>query len=153
MDAIMTAATWLPIKRRLKLWFLITLSCVALGPPFGAVWYCSMAALTQPSAFFFIILAVPFSYIYGGIPALLGGGIFALCVSAYGDRIKFIWSVRVLLGMLLGGLACVVCLPILGTVTDVASLTYIGCGVFAGALCAWRYRLRWIEGRLVESKT
>lgn len=112
-----------------------------------------MAALTQPSAFFIILFAVPFSYIYGGIPALLGGGIFALCVSTYGDRIKFIWSVRVLLGMLLGGLACVVCLPIFGTMTDVGRLTYIGCGVFAGALCAWRYRLRWIEGRLAESKS
>ncbi len=153
MDAIMTAASQTLIKRRLKLWFLITLSCVALGPPFGAVWYSIVAAFTQPGAFFIILIAVPFSYIYGGIPALLGGGIYVLCVSAYGDRMRFIWSVRILLGMLLGGLACVACLPIFGTKPDVASVTYIGCGVFAGALCAWRYRLRWIEERLAEPQT
>src|SRR5579863_10083108 len=102
MDAIMTAGSWTPIKRRLKLWLLITLSCVALGPPLGAVWFSIVASFTQPSAFFIILFAVPFSYFYGGIPALLGGGTFALCVSAYGDKIKFIWWVRVLLGMLLG---------------------------------------------------
>ena len=150
MDAVMTAALWPPIKRRMKLWFLITLSCVALGPPLGAVWFSTMAALTQPSAFFIVLFAVPFSYIYGGIPALLGGGIFALCVSVYGDKIRFVWGVRVLLGMLLGGLTCVACLPIFSTMPDVPSLTYIGCGVFAGAICAWRYRLRWIEDRLAE---
>jgi hypothetical protein len=145
----------MPAKQRLKLWLLITLSCVALGPPLGAVWYSMIAAFMQPSSFAIIILAVPFSYFYGGIPALLGGGAYALCVSAFSDHIKFLWWKRMLLGMLLGGLACMVFLavvPIMGDEINGGTFLYVGCGVFAGAICAWRYRLAWIESRLAEPK-
>lgn len=140
-----------PAKQRLKLWFLITLSCVLLGPPLGAVWFSLIAGLTQPAGFAIIILAVPFSYFIGGPPALLGGGVYALCVSAWGDKLKFVWWVRMLLGVSLGGLACVICMPVFGMRPDVSSLTYIGCGMFAGSICAWRYRLQWIEQRLAAA--
>ena len=72
MIAIASTATptlQVPAKQRLKLWLLITLSCVTLGPPFGAVWYSFISAITDGN-FFIVILAVPFSYIYGGVPAL-----------------------------------------------------------------------------------
>ena len=141
-----------PAKQRLKLWLLITLSCVALGPPFGAIWYSIIAVLTQPSGFIIIIFAVPYSYIIGGIPALLGGGAYALCVSAWGDRVRFVWWLRMLLGILLGGMACLLFLifvPLFKDGGDLLGTTlYIGCGMFAGLLCAWRYRLRWIDARL-----
>lgn len=155
MHVLIRPITFGPMPRRLKLWLMITLSCVALGPPFGAFWYSFIAALTQPSSFFIIILAVPFSYIYGGVPALIGGGSYALCVSAWGDKLRFTWLRRMLLGLALGALACwifLVFVPLFADGNPVGKAMYISCGMFAGAVCAWRYRLRWIDARLAETE-
>lgn len=149
MNAIVTTTSWTPIKHHLTLWLSITIWCVVLGPPLGALWYCLIASFGDPNSLLVIVFAVPFSYGYGDIPALLGGGAYSLCVSACAARMSFPWWLRLQLGMLLGGLASVLCMPIMTIdIIGHSALMYVGCGVFAGAICACCYKLTWIKRRL-----
>lgn len=108
-------------------------------------WFGVLGPLIGGAPFNWIIYVIPFSYFFGGLPALLAGVLYGAAVVNLRSRFQFSWGMRMILGGVCGALGCILASPI---VNGSLSFLFIVFGAPAGAICAVLYRKEWIDRRL-----
>lgn len=136
MSAAITSTPPIPWMNRLRLFLALTVWCSALGPLIGGAPYNWM------------ILAIPYAYMIGGLPAVIGGGLFSLVVASLHPRVRYTRARRAVLGAACGVIGCYVA----GWVTGIEGWVLMIYGVPAGAICAALFRDAWIDGHLLRER-